>query len=328
MSEQSPSEYNSLAAAHAHYQANVAAENAAGLANWVQHLWGQVAHLQSKVTELEDWKKKALEDVRKLRDEHKTLKRRVMGIHGEGLAFEEVPTPSPVGALMTKAKTAPMLGKEVAGPPPGLGGELSVSGSDTTYRGADSRADSDFGSLSEFSATLELDGGVQEGIQVKAATVEGAPCERAEWKIRHLSMKLRGCMGRALVSPPFSASGLEDLRLMVSPDGKEWTTKGPRSKRQRDLYTKKIMEGPLQGCLKLKVPSPKEGCELKYYLKVGSVRCGPFTHNFAENTVQGCDDFGVDWLKQVEADSSLSVCVEILGKGAPEVPTGGDADLE
>jgi hypothetical protein len=308
-----------MAAAQAHYQANVAAENAAGLAQWVQHLWGQVAHLQSKVTELEDWKKKALEDVRKLRDEHKVLKRRVLGVAGDDKALEEATAPSPVG--MVRAKTAPLRGKDGGLSPVTVDTSLSLMSSETDYRGTS--GGSDIAPISDFSA-LEFDGGEgsHEGIQVKVATVDGSSCERAEWKIRHLSTKLRGCMGRPLVSPPFSASGLDGLRLMVSPDGKECSTKGPRSKRQRDLYTKKIMEGPLEGCLKLKVPSG-ECCELEYYLKVGSVRCGPFKHNIAEDTVLGCDNFGVDWLKQVDADSSLTVSVEIMGK-----VSDGDPDLE
>ncbi|CAE6966335.1 unnamed protein product, partial [Symbiodinium natans] len=70
----------------------------------------------------------------------------------------------------------------------------------------------------------------------------------------------------ALVSPPFNAAGLEELRLMVFPEGKE-TTKGPRSKRQRELYSKKVNEGPLEGCLKLKVPSCPPQLELHYFLK-------------------------------------------------------------
>eukprot|EP00913_Durusdinium_trenchii_P029691 g27828.t2 len=49
------------------------------LAAYFQSLWGTVIHLQHKVQELEDWKKKALEDVRKLRDEHKVLRRKVLG---------------------------------------------------------------------------------------------------------------------------------------------------------------------------------------------------------------------------------------------------------
>eukprot|EP00435_Cladocopium_sp_Y103_P015569 s1473_g3.t2 len=160
-------------------------------------------------------------------------------------------------------------------------------------------------------SVLSDDPGHLDGVQLSNASVDGLDLERAEWRIGQLSQKLRGCMGRALVSSPFTAAGLEDLRLMVFPEGKE-LTKGPRSKRQRELYAKKVNEGPLDGCLKIKVPSCPSETELQYFLKVGTSRKGPFRHNFAENTVSGCDDFGVDWLKQLEADGSLLVCVEFV----------------
>jgi len=102
---------------------------------------------------------------------------------------------------------------------------------------------------------------------------------------------------------------------MVFPDGKE-VAKGPRSRRQKELYAKKVSEGPLEGCLKLKVPDCPPPHTLEYYLKIGDTRKGPFVHNFAESTVNGCVDFGIDWLKQVDGDHSLTVTVEILRAGA------------
>ncbi|CAE8609457.1 unnamed protein product, partial [Polarella glacialis] len=53
-------------ATSAAYHADVAAKHAASLAQWVQYLGGTLVRLQGKVTELEDWKRNALEDVRKL----------------------------------------------------------------------------------------------------------------------------------------------------------------------------------------------------------------------------------------------------------------------
>jgi len=173
---------------------------------------------------------------------------------------------------------------------------------------------SEAGPGSEPSPTA-ADEGLLEGVHVTPTTVDGVDCENAEWRIGHLSTKLKGCMGRALVSSPFSAWGLEDLRLMVFPDGKE-VSKGPRSRRQKELYAKKVSEGPLEGCLKLKVPACPPPHVLEYYLKIGNTRKGPFNHNFAESTVNGCLDFGIDWLKQVDADQSLTVGVEILRAGA------------
>eukprot|EP00438_Fugacium_kawagutii_P005930 Skav229280 [mRNA] locus=scaffold952:359005:360731:- [translate_table: standard] len=64
---------------NAQYQAEIASKCATELATYIQSLWSTVMHLEHKVQQLEDWKKKALEDVKKLRDEHKTLRRKVMG---------------------------------------------------------------------------------------------------------------------------------------------------------------------------------------------------------------------------------------------------------
>eukprot|EP00435_Cladocopium_sp_Y103_P015970 s1473_g3.t4 len=60
-------------------------------------------------------------------------------------------------------------------------------------------------------------------------------CEDTPQSLAHMRLALLN--SRALVSSPFTAAGLEDLRLMVFPEGKE-LTKGPRSKRQRELYAK------------------------------------------------------------------------------------------
>jgi len=160
-----------------------------------------------------------------------------------------------------------------------------------------------------------------EGVTVSVGEVEGTPCMLAEWRIGHLSSKLRQCMGRALVSSPFSVAGLQDLRLMICPDGKEGGfRRGPRSRRQKELYAKKVSEGPFRdGWLQLKAPNSFDQHapqEIKYYMKVGDKRMGPFEHNFSESTISGCEDFGVDWLTQLEPDASLTVCVEIVGPAA------------
>ena len=63
------------------------------------------------------------------------------------------------------------------------------------------------------------------------------------------------------------------------PEGKE-LTKGPRSKRQRELYAKKVNEGPLDGCLKIKVPSCPSELELQYFLKVGTKSKGTISAQF------------------------------------------------
>lgn len=293
-----------MGAAQAAYQADVASKHCVALAQWVQYLWGEVHLLQGKVTELEEWKRKALDDVRKLRDDQKTLKSRVNG-------------EAPEEGLPAKAKTLPAIGREDMpnpGPPPGLSTPPGLR-KDISQETVSSILMT--GTLSgATSASVATEGdSMLEGVQVTTGEVEGKPCETAEWRIGHLSTKLKGCMGKALVSPPFAAAGAEDLRLMVFPEGKD-AAKGPRSKRQKELYAKKVVEGPLtDACLKMKfVPENDEGedGELEYYLSVGSTRRGPFKHDFRENTVNGCDDFGVDWLKQLDQDQSLTLRVEIL----------------
>lgn len=311
------------------FHADVAAKHAASLAQWVQYLQFSLGQLQNKVTELENWKKTALDDIRKLRDENKLLKRKVIDEKSEEA---KLPPKSKSSPLMPGASTSVLPPVDEDHPaPPGL------TFADTDAPGADqaqvdsSPSQDDAASLPHNSFSMaslasdvslsDIDGGQLEGVTVAPGEINGMECVKAEWRIGHLSTKLRGCMGRALVSSPFMAAGLEDLRLMICPDGKE-ATKGPRSRRQKELYAKKVMEGPLEGCLKLKAPTSSDVAqEIDYYLKVGSKRMGPFTHNFAESTVSGCDDFGVDWLKQLEPDFSLTVCIEIIS------PSGSKAKV-
>uniref|UniRef100_A0A6U6NFL2 Uncharacterized protein n=1 Tax=Zooxanthella nutricula TaxID=1333877 RepID=A0A6U6NFL2_9DINO len=296
------------------YHADVAAKHAAGLAQWVQYLQYTLQGLQGKVSELEAWKKGALEDVRKLRDEHKALRRRVLG-------DEQEP------GLPAKSRSQPMMSSSSASEdgasspgPPGLSltpakGSRAESEVDTSPSQDETGITTPLSLPSEVSFMGDADAGPLEGVTVGDAEVDGASCVRAEWHIGNLSAKLKNCMGRNLVSSPFTAAGLEELRLMICADGKDGASKirqGPRSRRQKELYAKKVTEGPLDGCLKLKAPTSASEQEIEYFLKVGSKRMGPFKHNFAESTVSGCDDFGVDWLKLLEPDLSLTVCVEIV----------------
>lgn len=150
------------------------------------------------------------------------------------------------------------------------------------------------------------------GIIVGQMEISGAICTRAEWRIEDLRGKLQASMGRPLVSPPFAAWGLPNLRLMVFPDAKE-AVKGVRSRERKGLYAAMVRKGPLHGALKLKADCLQSDTVLRFYLTVGAVRCGPFTYDYSEQAIHGCDDFGTDWLKQVdEATGNLAVGVEIL----------------
>ncbi|CAK0824136.1 unnamed protein product [Prorocentrum cordatum] len=190
---------------------------------------------------------------------------------------------------------------------------------------------SNLGASTTRSTTSMVDFGAddlaREGVQVGPGEADGAPCEVAEWRISRLSEKLKGCMGKNLVSPAFEAAGLKDLRLMVVPDGKDVARGQKGTKRQKEAYAKKVSEGPLEGCLKFKVPECPEPGVVEYSLKVGGVTKGPFRHNFVDTSVNGCDDFGIDWLREVEPDNSLTVSVVIFrGPGHENAPREADAD--
>jgi len=153
---------------------------------------------------------------------------------------------------------------------------------------------------------------IREGILVINAEVNERDCIRAEWRIGNLRTKLCGCMGRPLVSPPFDAGTLSNLRMMVYPDSRE-VVKGLRSKKQKEQYATMVNNGPLHGALKFKASNLDSSVSvLTFYLTVGSSRRGPYTYNFTEHAVHGCADFGIDWLEEVDPESGcLCVAVEI-----------------
>mmetsp|Transcript_30735 Transcript_30735/g.55758 ORF Transcript_30735/g.55758 Transcript_30735/m.55758 type:complete len:465 (+) Transcript_30735:74-1468(+) len=169
---------------------------------------------------------------------------------------------------------------------------------------------------------------VSPGIRVGPIDVLGVVCARAEWRIDDLRGKLQASMGRPLVSPPFAVRGLPNLRLMVFPDARE-AVKGVRSRERKGLYAAMVKKGPLHGSLKLKADCLEHATVLLFNLTVGSVRRGPFSYDFSECAIHGCEDFATDWLKQVEEPSgNLRVGVEILDvkeytPGSDEVPVLG-----
>lgn len=389
-------------AAAANKEAEKYANYSTMLAQWVQYLWAVVGEMTQKITELEDWKQRTMEDVRKLRDEHKKLRKQVFtddlflditaAENGLTKKARALPTPLslaehvgqdahvdadfgkkplllPIDSVSSPALTSPsvlsppppmpppppgmltpgtplstpaaMLGISAPlRPPPGLGiAEPEALMASVAAKPAASPAalgadevdllapfDQDLLEKGEelvrmLSESEPVGEGALEGVKVEscAMTKEGGMCEKAEWRIGHLSMKLRSCMGRALVSSPFKACGLDEIRLMIYTEGKH-TAKGPRSRRQKELYAKKVSDGPLDGCLKLKVPSCPVARDLEYFMIVGKKRFGPFKHNFAECTVAGdWEDFdGLNWLDEVDPlDHSLTVGVEMLN---PRVP--------
>lgn len=173
---------------------------------------------------------------------------------------------------------------------------------------------------------------VAPGICIGSLEIAGTACTRVEWNIEDLRGKLRASMGRPLVSPPFTVCGLRNLRFMVFPDARD-SVKSVRSRERKGVYASMIKKGPLYGALKLKADCLEVAAELCFHLTVGSVRCGPFTYNFSESAIHGCDDFGADWLKQVEAiGGNLRVGVEVLQAGpcadGPSLPRHSGEPLE
>jgi len=100
---------------------------------------------------------------------------------------------------------------------------------------------------------------------------------------------------------------------MIYADKKE-SGKGPRSRRQKELYNKKVSEGPLESCLKLKVPNCTTSNELSFLFTVGEdeIRSAEYTHNFMDATVSEPVEFGeLDWLEKADKEGGLMVSVEI-----------------
>merc|ERR1712107_56780 len=136
---------------------------------------------------------------------------------------------------------------------------------------------------------------------------DGAACHVATWRVARAPVKFAKMADKALVSPPFTALDLEGLRLLVSPqnkNNKEFNSRQTRRRGRNDAGAKV--------CLQLKVPDCPWRRDITYYLQIGSIRRGPFTHKFAEGAVGKCCYSDVDWQKDVGPDQSLKVAVEIL----------------
>jgi len=150
------------------------------------------------------------------------------------------------------------------------------------------------------------------GMWIGPVQVAGTASMRAEWRIEDLRNRLQACMGRPLVSPPFAVCGLPNLRLMVFPDARE-AVKSARSRERKGMYAAMVKKGPLHGALKLKADCLPLPTVLRFHLTVGAARKGPFTYDFSEQAIHGCDDFSVDWLRAVDdGTDNLRVGVEIL----------------
>lgn len=262
-----------------------------------QFFQDQVSALTAKVTDLELWKKGALSQMKDLREQHKILRRKC-GVEDEApFVSRSVTCPAP---SLTKSES-----QDVGG---GLDRAISVPSPEIKR------------TLSEPTDLAEADAGVK----VLDSTQGGRPSQKAVWTISHFSMKLRGAMGRPVVSPAFKIWELDEVRLMVTPDAHD-ASKAPRTRREKEEFTKRVSDGPCECCLKLKVPTP-QSAPLEYFLTVGGVTKGPFSFDFSGSAINNCNDFDLDWLAQVGQDSSIVVGVEVVQPSASPTPVSTPAE--
>lgn len=166
--------------------------------------------------------------------------------------------------------------------------------------------------LSQKPAAMGLFPQMPPGMAISPGEVGGRACTRVDWKLDDFSGKLQASMGRPVVSPAFSACGLSNLRLMVFPDARD-AVKRARGFERKALYANMVKQGPLYGSLKLKADGLERATIMTFSLLVGGVRAGPTTYDFSEQAVLGLDDFGVDWLQQVDkASGAIHIGIEIL----------------
>jgi len=250
----------------------------------VPYLHQQVVQLTSKVAELEKWKLQTLGTVCELREQ---LRRKINDeplAPPRALVFEQQTSKSPpikacTGITPRKVPLAPS--KDSA----------SVS----------SLASQDFDAetgLKIYKSSIDADG--------KKNMSESM---RADWTIKNVSTKLRGAMGRPVVSVPFNLHGFEEMRLMVTPVVQASNT-GARSRKEKEQFSKMVTDGPLDACLTLKVPNARP-CVLKYFLWVGDKRTGPHECNFSNTAIDNRGSFGIDWLLELD-NSGITVGVEML----------------
>jgi hypothetical protein len=227
----------------------------------------------------------------------------------------------PPGLILAQAASLPVaMAKEApeVSPSAALSSHSRTQSSQSVMTCLDSLPEPAKGGIAAKASSQASAGDAHPGVTVGPAVVGGTACTRVDWSIEDFRGKLLASMGRPLVSPPFAVQGLPNLRLMVFPDSRE-TVKNARSRDRKGLYENMVRKGPLHGALKLKADCLEPGRDasvVRLNLLVGAVRRGPFTFDFTERAVAGCDDFGMDWLKQIDkATGNLRVCAEILTIG-------------
>merc|ERR1711991_332118 len=104
--------------------------------------------------------------------------------------------------------------------------------------------------------------------------------------------------------------GFDEVRLMVTPlmqDGNSC----PRSRKEKEQFSKMVCEGPLDASLMLKVPNAHP-CIVQYRLGVGKETTGLYQCDFSNTAIDNRGGFGINWLLQMDKDFSITVSVEML----------------
>jgi len=151
-----------------------------------------------------------------------------------------------------------------------------------------------------------------EGINVAKDTINGLEWWVVEWKIVQVQKRMKESLGNAIVSPPFLAGEIEQLRLMFTPIMKD------NARRNEDSYHKMVSETP-KALLNLKIDC---NFTVQYFFTVGRGTAqqqfprpgqGPHVHNFAKSTVtEHHDELALGLKDKIDTlDKSLVVGVKI-----------------
>jgi len=267
----------------------------------VPFLRHQVMDLTGKLAELEKWKLHTSGLVRDLRDQHRAIRRKIGEDPSapaviERSAAEVTRSLADADEVLSKARVAPP-----AVPPPPPTKELMMT----------AVADS---------APQDFD--METGLKVYKIKIGNSDAMRAEWRVNHFCTKLRSAMGRPVVSASFDMWDFTDIRLMITPEAPE-SSNGPRSRKEKEQFSKMVTEGPVIACLTLKVANSHKVL-LKYVLRVGSKISAPFEFNFSNSAIDNRGPFRAsegssvcNWLEEMK-DSSITVGVDVL------MPPGDD----
>lgn len=251
----------------------------------VSYLRQQIMELTSKFAEFDSWKQQTNCTIRSLRDHHRAIQRKI----GDEIITPKLASTSEPKMFETESATNKTCIVPISVP-------IADAGVPQISQGFDA-----------------------EGLKVSKSSMsiatfqgswEAAETTKVEWNIRNFSTKLKAAMGRPLVSSPFNLWGLEEVRLMVTPLMQE-SNVGPRSRREKEQFSKMISEGPLDASLVLKIPNARS-CMLRYCLRVGKEKTGPHECDFSNTAIDNRGSFGINWLLELDKDLSITVSVEML----------------